>query len=718
MSYKMLLRRPVLNNLSKFHLGVASQVCNFSNQRKIKRYRHPEEDKPAVEYLKRILLATGFELYEAMDQEKKLRESLTSRELELRGLALRDITIDTNYLNLCTGSRAQVEVKLIKSSRLLGGPSWRTGTLVTLQYSKNGNFEKLENCWCINGMIAQVDSSSLTVRFDSFFKFLNEYFIRKGMDGELRLIKQSEKAIYTQQSSSLKKMLSSRLPLELNTPSGIIFDTILKNETNRAEPQIQERKEQTVTILNPKIRTDPSKMRALDMISECHPLTLIHGPPGTGKTTTLAAAVLSAVLNGDKVLVTASSHAACDAFTIALAKYWPSVIDKKFVRLGNPLRFPNKEVGKYSVDNLKNCPELEKIQDELAFTRRQLIDQFKGKADIIAEQHKLNNDYFTLMRILEDEAIEESSVVICTVLQAKGNLSKYFRRKMFDLFVIDEAGFTAANNILPMIKHAPRLLMAGDHCQLPPITNTEAAQKLGLGVSLFEIMAKSAHKQICLLETQYRSNELICGWSSKYFYKNRIKSSTDVKDIILEDLLPETAKAKAVSNPLLDTPLLFISTHEQDNWIEDKQDDESVSNCDEAIFVAELVEKFVYLGISQDDICVITPYWAQIMLIRSLLYEGVGYKDVEVRTVDGFQGREKQLVIISMVRSNSDKDLGFLTETRRINTSVTRAQRCCIIVGNASMMRVDAGLASLINYCKENDSFCTVQQFYNTISRI
>jgi len=716
MTYNAFLRKPILNNFSRFHLGV-SQVCNFTKQRHTKRYRHPKEDQPAVDYLERILLATGFELHETIAQEKKLRESLTSRELELRGLALRDITLDTNYLNHSTSS-GQVEVKLIKSSRLLGGVAWRTGAVVTLQYSKNGDFEILEKWQSVKGLIAHVDSSSLTVRFDSLSNFVLEYFIQKEMDGELRLIKHSKEQIFRSTISSLRNMMSKQLPLNLNTPSGQIFDKILnKNQkmvSNKTEPQ---RKEQTVTILNLKIKTDASKMRALDMISKCHPLTLIHGPPGTGKTTTLAAAVLSAVLNGDKVLVTASSHAACDAFTMALAEYWPSDLDKKFVRLGNPLRFPNKKVCKYSVDNLKKSPELENILDQLTFTRRQLIDQFKGKADILAEQSNLQKDYYNFKNILEGEAIEESSVVICTVLQSSG-LGNYFRRNCFDLFVIDEAGFTPASSILSLIKHAPRLVMAGDHCQLPPITNTEAAQKLGLGVSLFEIMAKSDHNQICVLETQYRSNELICGWSSKYFYDNRIKSSEHVSDILLDDLLPKTDNEKAVTNPLLDTPLLFISTHEQGNWIEDPQVEESVSNCDEAIFVAELVEKFVQLGISQDDICVITPYWAQIMLIRSLLYEGAGYKEVEVRTVDGFQGREKQLVIISMVRSNNDKDLGFLTETRRINVSVTRAQRCCIIVGNASTMEEDAGLSSLINYCKENDSFCTVKQFYHTISRI
>eukprot|EP00088_Acartia_fossae_P017562 TRINITY_DN20008_c0_g1_i5.p1 TRINITY_DN20008_c0_g1~~TRINITY_DN20008_c0_g1_i5.p1 ORF type:complete len:268 (-),score=67.00 TRINITY_DN20008_c0_g1_i5:96-899(-) len=264
--------------------------------------------------------------------------------------------------------------------------------------------------------------------------------------------------------------------------------------------------------------------------------------------------------------------------------------------------------------------------------------------------------------------------------------------------------------------------------QLPPVVNTQEAEKLGLGVSIFELIAlKSPPKQqqnVTLLTRQFRSNEAICEWSSSYFYENKIISDQKVKDILLTDLVqhkkafqPGVSKGTSNTenvNPLLDSPFLFVDTSDND-WKEDMEDDDSFCNSDEAVFVSEVVDKFLALGICPDNISVIAPYWAQISLIRSLLWEGSGHNSVEVRTVDGFQGKEKQVVIISMVRSNPQAELGFLKETRRINVSVTRAQRCCVIVGDSSTLKQDPGLASLIQHCQDKSCFVSADQIHSAI---
>ncbi|XP_023341127.1 DNA-binding protein SMUBP-2 [Eurytemora carolleeae] len=371
--------------------------------------------------------------------------------------------------------------------------------------------------------------------------------------------------------------------------------------------------EHTTIIYDKRLYQDGQKMKAIELCSRCEPLTLIHGPPGTGKTTTLAAAVLSAVANGEKVLVVAPSHAACDAFTLALAKQWPRSIEKSFVRLGNSLRFTSEDVALYSTDKISPSAKLEDLQDQLFHVRNQLLDNScKGKGSVMLEEKYLTREYWTEGKENEKKVIKSSSVVITTIMHAT-SLIKYFKEKEFDLFVIDEAGFTPASSTLPLISWAPRLLLAGDHHQLPPVVLTQEAKLLGLDISLFEMLAGKMKDQICMLETQYRSHNMIAGWSSQHFYKNRLVSADIVSKILVQDLIKLSNKR---GNILTASPLLLLDTSGLD-WTEEAEDEESISNPDEAVLVAELVEKYLQMGVLQSDIGVIAPYWSQISLIRS-----------------------------------------------------------------------------------------------------
>jgi len=180
----------------------------------------------------------------------------------------------------------------------------------------------------------------------------------------------------------------------------------------------------------------------------------------------------------------------------------------------------------------------------------------------------------------------------------------------------------------------------------------------------------------------------------------------------VNDLLPHNNNRKLKNNILTTSPLLYVDTSDMD-WEEDIEDEDSISNCAEAVFVSELVDKFIALGVDQSSVGVIAPYWSQIALIRSLVWEEAGLREIEIRTVDGFQGREKEVIILSLVRSNDTSDIGFLAETRRINVSVTRAKRACVIVGDSGTLNTDPGLTSLHEYCRKIDALYTVHQIYD-----
>jgi len=640
-------------------------------------------------------------------RERQLQESLSVKELELRGLAIRDLKLDTEYLIPCCGEGGHVEVKFDKESGFSGGTSWKSGTLIIAEFSIDGTFQDLEKWSSLEGIISAVSSFSITIRFHRLESFLLDGFVKNKILAELRIIKRGYRTILGKQLRMLKNMVGQTISVNPNWPPGVIYSTLFSNVVLETEPRLQH----TPTIYDTRIKQDPAKVKAILMCSECPPVCLIHGPPGTGKTTALAAAVLSAVANGEKVLVAAPSHAACDAFTLALAEQWPKASQQSFVRLGTSLRFTSSAVKSYSVHHLSDPAFVHAIEEDLAFTRRQLISDVKGKEDIMRAEVHLKRKHLKLSRTNEKELIERSSVVITTIMNAT-SLEKQIKEKVFDLVVIDEAGFTPANNVLPLMCMSPRLVLAGDHHQLPPVVQTQEAKNLGLDKSIFELLAGRMKNNVVLLETQYRSNSLISGWSNQHFYESKLNSFKKNSDILVNDLLSHNNNRKLKNNILTTSPLLYVDTSDMD-WEEDIEDEDSISNCAEAVFVSELVDKFIALGVDQSSVGVIAPYWSQIALIRSLVWEEAGLREIEIRTVDGFQGREKEVIILSLVRSNDTSDIGFLAETRRINVSVTRAKRACVIVGDSGTLNTDPGLTSLHEYCRKIDALYTVHQIYD-----
>ena len=428
----------------------------------------------------------------------------------------------------------------------------------------------------------------------------------------------------------------------------------------------------------------------MQLCANCHPVTLIHGPPGTGKTATLAAAVVSAALNGDRVLVTAPSHAACDAVTAAIAKHWQQETlgeaeGGNLIRLCNPLRLTDFSLNKYvATVNRVEGKYKEALNRASALKASMLAEKNRTKRSVLLS--KFNKELSNLRwerNKHENAASSKAKVVVCTNIQAskmsvkgKGGDTKI---SDFDLVCYDEAGFSLETDVLPAVLASKRVIMSGDHLQLPPVVLSSEAKSGGLSVSLFEKLCRSMPNNVVLLNRQFRANSLISGWSSEYFYNSQVVADSSVASIALHDLpgVKETAETR--------TSLLFLDTagegytetqgedsKDDKSPVRRSEEDESIANHEEALVVEMVLKKFLFLGVPAKEIGVISPYWSQVELLRHLLWSESAFKNVEVRTVDGYQGREKELIILSLVRSNANRAVGFLRESRFAFEDLTR----------------------------------------------
>jgi len=300
-------------------------------------------------------------------------------------------------------------------------------------------------------------------------------------------------------------------------------------------------------------------------------------------------------------------------------------------------------------------------------------------------KHEIRN----LRKEVFSRVMKEAEVIVGTPASVQ---DKSIREKTFDLLLIDEA--TQATEPITWIPltRAKKVVMAGDHFQLPPTVRSKEAEEMGLGVTLFERFYKilgTGSKQ--LLERQYRMNETIMGFSSKEFYKGLLVADDSVKHKTLSDL-PGVKKSVETEEPLI-----FIDT--AGKGFEEKLEEGSQSryNFEEAALVLLQLEKMLACGVRPEEIAVISPYSAQVRLLTSKTPQA----EVEIDSVDGFQGREKELVIVSLVRSNMEGEMGFLTDTRRMNVAMTRAKKKLIVIGDSATLSSIKFYSDFIKYAEE-----------------
>ncbi|CAI5978936.1 unnamed protein product [Closterium sp. NIES-65] len=391
---------------------------------------------------------------------------------------------------------------------------------------------------------------------------------------------------------------------------------------------------------------DESQKAAVAKSLSAHHVALIHGPPGTGKTTTVVEVVVQEVKRGSKVLVCAASNIAVDNLVERLVPHK----QVRAVRVGHPARLLPSILNS-SLDALVQQSD----NSALAKDVRKEMQQLSGKllkTRIRRERGEIQRDLRRLgkeerqrqQRAVED-VLKDSNVVLTTLT---GCLSRHLEPLTFDLVVIDEAAQALEVSCWAAVLKAPRCILSGDHLQLPPTVQCDEAQKRGLGVTLFERLHRLYGDRITsMLTVQYRMHKDIMCWASDELYQSLLSAHASVASHGLPDL------PGVVSGPVTEARLVLVDTTGCDDVEEQREEEgESLRNEGEARVVVAHVRRLLEAGVDAGDIGIVTPYSAQVGLLKSFREDSRQLARVEISTVDGFQGREKEAIIISMVRSN------------------------------------------------------------------
>lgn len=446
-----------------------------------------------------------------------------------------------------------------------------------------------------------------------------------------------------------------------------------------------------------------SQQEAIAFAMSAADVAIIHGPPGTGKTTTVVELIRQAIQRGETVLACAPSNLAVDnMFERLLAA------GERAIRLGHPARVQpglrehtlDLMVGAHPDIRLarKLVREAEALRDKAFRYTRRAKPAPGERREMRDEAKRLLDDARRLEMQVVQEILDSASVLCATTT---GLDSGILAQRRFDLAVIDEAcQSTEPGCWIPLLR-SDRLVLAGDHCQLPPTVISRQAANEGFNISLLERLIEHHGDGIARrLTVQYRMHQAIMDFSSSEFYDGTLVADSQVAGHRLCDL-PSVSSIELTGNPVL-----FIDTAGVGYDEQLEPDGESRLNPCEADLVAAKVQAFVAAGVEPSDIAVIAPYAAQVRLLGDrLMGEHAG---LEIDTVDGFQGREKEAVIISLVRCNPRGEIGFLADVRRMNVALTRVRRKLVVIGDSATIGGHPFYARLLEYFELVEAYHTV----------
>ena len=449
---------------------------------------------------------------------------------------------------------------------------------------------------------------------------------------------------------------------------------------------------------------NPTQERAVNEVLWAKDVAIVHGPPGTGKTTTLVEAINETLMRESQVLVCAQSNMAVDWISEKLVDRGINVL-----RIGNPTRVNDKMLGftyERRFDSHADYPQLWAIRKAIRELRK---NRKKGSENYHQKMDRLKSRAAEIELRINAELFGEARVIACTLVGSAHHLLEGM--KFGTLFIDEAAQALEAACWIPM-RRASRVILAGDHCQLPPTVKSIAALRAGLGKTLMERIAENKPEVVTLLKIQYRMNDEIMRFSSDWFYGGKVESAPQIKYQSVLDY---------------DHPITWIDTSNEENQItiegEDSPEDSastsssaSTSNQNSDLnfkeqFVGEsfgrinkaeaeltlltLAEYFTKISKrrvleERIDVGIISPYRAQVQYLKKLIKKYEFFKPyrrlISVNTVDGFQGQERDVILISLVRSNDEGQIGFLKDLRRMNVAMTRARMKLIILGNKDTM--------------------------------
>ena len=449
---------------------------------------------------------------------------------------------------------------------------------------------------------------------------------------------------------------------------------------------------------------NPTQERAVNEVLWAKDVAIVHGPPGTGKTTTLVEAINETLMRESQVLVCAQSNMAVDWISEKLVDRGINVL-----RIGNPTRVNDKMLGFTYERRFESHPDYPQLWAIRKAIRELRSNRKKGSESFHQKMDRLRSRAAEIEIRINAELFGEARVIACTLV---GSAHRLLEGMKFGTLFIDEAAQALEAACWIPMRRASRVILAGDHCQLPPTVKSIAALRAGLGKTLMERIAENKPEVVTLLKIQYRMNEEIMRFSSDWFYGGQVESAPQIKYRSILDY---------------DHPITWIDTSNEENLItiegEDAPEDSaSTSSSSSAAnqnsdlnfkeqFVGEsfgrinkaeaeltlltLAEYFTKIGKQRVlgdsiDVGIISPYRAQVQYLKKLIKKYEFFKPyrrlISVNTVDGFQGQERDVILISLVRSNDEGQIGFLKDLRRMNVAMTRARMKLIILGNKDTM--------------------------------
>lgn len=449
---------------------------------------------------------------------------------------------------------------------------------------------------------------------------------------------------------------------------------------------------------------NPTQERAVNEVLWAKDVAIVHGPPGTGKTTTLVEAINETLMRESQVLVCAQSNMAVDWISEKLVDRGINVL-----RIGNPTRVNDKMLGftyERRFESHADYPQLWAIRKAIRELRK---NRKKGSENYHQKMDRLKSRAAEIELRINSELFGEARVIACTLVGSAHHLLEGM--KFGTLFIDEAAQALEAACWIPM-RRASRVILAGDHCQLPPTVKSIAALRAGLGKTLMERIAENKPEVVTLLKIQYRMNDEIMRFSSDWFYGGKVESAPQIKYRSVLDY---------------DHPITWIDTSNEENQItiegEDAPEDSAstsssvsaanqnsdlnfkeqfvgesfgrINKAEAELTLLTLAEYFTKIGKQRVleeriDVGIISPYRAQVQYLKKLIKKYEFFKPyrrlISVNTVDGFQGQERDVILISLVRSNDEGQIGFLKDLRRMNVAMTRARMKLIILGNKDTM--------------------------------
>ena len=435
---------------------------------------------------------------------------------------------------------------------------------------------------------------------------------------------------------------------------------------------------------------NPTQERAVNEVLWAKDVAVVHGPPGTGKTTTLVEAINETLMRESQVLVCAQSNMAVDWICEKLVDRGINVL-----RIGNPTRVNDKMLGFTYERKFEAHPDYPQLWAIRKAIRQLRSARKRGSESYHQKLERLKARATELEIRINSELFGEARVIASTLV---GSNSRIMEGQKFGTLFIDEAAQALEAACWIPIKRCTRVIFAGDHCQLPPTVKSIAAQRAGLGKTLMERIVENKPEVVTLLKVQYRMNDEIMRFSSDWFYDGKVESAPQIKYRGILDY---------------DIPMMWVEASPEDSsGFHETFVGESFGriNKDEAELTLKTLEDyFGKIGKQrildeQIDVGIISPYRAQVQYLKQLVRRREFFKPyrglITVNTVDGFQGQERDVILISLVRANEEGQIGFLNDLRRMNVAITRARMKLIIIGDPSTLCRHPFYKKLYEYVK------------------